>query len=169
MPRFVSNKVQGQDKRSTLNQIGSLLHISSRLLSADAVNSIRQGSQARWRKLDLAFPDSHLFCMSSASITANNGSEVRWQTIPLTSRKISKVVVSNAVWHIRSCSFRWRQLSEEFRHSSSWTTKVDKKREACSLPLRVLRRSSSDRNCVSDRSLDNRPAAISLGEERERS
>ena len=160
MPRFVSNKFQGQDRRSTLNQIGSLLHIASRLLSADAVNSIWQGSQARWW---------FLFCMSSASIIANNGSEVRWQTIPLTSRKISNVIVSNAVLQFRFCSFRERQASEKIRHSSSLTTNVDKKREACSLPLRVFIRSSSDKNCTSDRSVDASPVAISLGEERERS
>lgn len=173
MPRFVSNKFQGQDRRSTLNQSGSLLHISSRLISTDALNSTRQGSQARWRKFNLAFPGSLLICMSSASIIANSGSEVRWQTIPLTSRKISNVVASNAIWQIRlrkgSCSFRLRQPAEESRHSSSWTTNVDKKREACSLPLRMLIRSSSAKYCTSDRSVDTRPDAISLGETRERS
>jgi len=136
---------QGQDCKVRPNHCGSFLQNSSLVLSITAPNPERQESQTR-----IETPArSSLDCISSASMMANKGSELRWYTTPFTSLKISKAMASNAAWQCRlrsgSESVLYMQLAAGSLFSRSLRIKLERKRAAYSFPLRRLVRSSSER------------------------
>jgi hypothetical protein len=120
--------------------------LSQNLLLAactDKASSCLQASQARKMFLASGVPGSA--CKLRTSCMANNGSAVRPVMRPLTSCKSSNVINWNAPVQMRRCvGSSWRRLkhiSEALRFSSSFTTNVEKKREAASRPWRRSTRS----------------------------
>ena len=150
------------------NQCGKRCHISSLAASTTFENSVLHGSHAGCNSPSLPFDDWSLVfpfpgdpktgadpllwlaCMKSASTSAKSGSELRWNTTPYTSLRISNVVASNVAWQIlfRLASgilspvfplteLALRQFAEGWRPSSSVATKVDRKRDVYSRPLKT--------------------------------